>query len=124
MKTRTVKSIITFIIAVTLGTLIISLSMSLKATARESYFSADTDEAEISFRHEVKDILKSIGAKNAGVTMTKTCEDGHHLNYEVKINLPGYINESEKAKAYEELSLLKLAVGDSSVSFLFTGKEE
>lgn len=103
---------------------IIGYFSHVKAVAKESYFSVETDEAEIEFRKEIKEVLKNYGAKSAGITMTKTCEDGHHLDYEVKINLPGYISAADEKLAKTEIMALCLMVPDCDVTFYFAGKED
>lgn len=122
---KAIERKVAFIILGTiLLTLILGWTIHVKAVAKESYFSKDTDVFETAYRMELKDTLKEYGCKNAGITLTKTCEDGHHLDYEVVINLPGYINESEKADLLESLRLVSLDVEDSSVSVSFSRKED
>ncbi len=120
MRTKSKVYILGFIFLV----FIICYFSHVKAVARESYFSIETDGAEIEFRKEIKEVLKNYGAKNAGITMTKTCEDGHHLDYEVKINLPGYISAADEKLAKGEIMKLCLMVPDSDVTFFFAGKED
>ena len=113
-----------------LGIIILSAALILsvgcifhiKAVAETSYFTRDTDTSESEYREELKDVLKAYGAKNAGITMTKTCEDGHTLNYKVVINLPDYINtENEKGEALiKALEAVELSVEDAYVTFSFS----
>lgn len=88
-------------------------------------FSSDTDEAETLYRSEIRNVLKDAGVKNAGITMTKKCEDGRTFEYDVMINLPEYIdkNEEAKEKLVESLQELELDVSDSSVEFTLCRKE-
>lgn len=118
------RKVALIVLGTILLTLILGWTIHVKAVAKESYFSNDTDTFETAYRMELKDALKECGCKNAGITMTKTCEDGHHLDYEVVIHLPGYINESEEADILESLRLVSLDVEDSDVSISFSRKEE
>lgn len=118
------RKVALIVLGTILLTIILGWTIHVKAVAREGYFSTDTDAFETAYRMELKDTLKEYGCKNAGITLTKTCEDGHHLDYSVVINLPGYINESEEANLLKSLRLVSLDVEDSDVSISFSRKEE
>lgn len=116
-KRMTKGLVITLLIIVTVLSI---CRTNVSAKARE--FSKETDTYETDFRCEVKEVLKTVGAKNAGVTMTKRCEDGHYFNYEVVINLPEYIELSneEKENLLVTLKALDMEVTDSTVEFSFS----
>jgi len=94
----------------------------IKAVAKESYFSNATDAAETQFRTEIKDVLKTYGAKNAGITMTKISEDGYSLEYRVVISLPDYINleNGKEESIMADLNGIVLDVSEASVEFSFS----
>lgn len=113
-----IKGILTALLII----LSIAFITTTRADAKARTFSKETDEAETDFRLEVKEVLKNAGARNAGITMTKSCEDGHTFNYKVMINLPGYIeiNNEEKENLMASLEALCIEVADSVVEFSFS----
>lgn len=114
-----------FGLAGTITIICVVISMwAIKAEAKDRVLLKSINEREIEYRKELKSILKEAGCKNAGITMTKTCEDKTHLNYEVVINLPEYINSEGKAGLYEKLLAHDIGIEDSSVLICFSGKEE
>lgn len=115
--------VVSLLLVVVLGSV---CKINATAGSRFKGFSKDTDTAEIDFRSEVKDVLASVGAKNAGVTMTKICEDGMTFEYSVVINLPDYINLDceEEENLLRDLKTLSIGVEDSTVDFSFSRKEE
>ena len=121
MKTRErnflIYCIATFVIIVLLTSL-----LHIKAVAKESYFSKDTDIKETEFKSEIRNALTNNGAKNAGINMTKCSEDGKSFTYKVSINLPSYINLNEERESTlrEILSEIPLDIENASVSFFFS----
>lgn len=91
----------------------------IKAVAREQYFDKSADAYETEYKNEIKAVLKDFGAKNAGVTMTKTCADGVNYLYSVSINLPKYVSlENGKDESLlKTLSELELNVEGAEVTF-------
>jgi len=114
------------IIKLGLLTILIIIFMSsilhIDAVAKESYFPKENNAAEINYRTEVRDVLKSAGIKNSGVTMTKKSSDGMSIEYSVEIHMPEYIklNKTEKENLMAELTAIELDVMNSSVSFSFS----
>lgn len=113
-----IKGLVTALLII----LSIAFITTTKADAKARTFSKETDAAETDFRLEVKEVLRTVGAKNAGITMTKNCEDGHTFNYMVMINLPEYveINNEEKESLMASLQALSIEVADSVVEFSFS----
>lgn len=109
--------ILAIVITVSFGTV-----LYISSYAKTEVFSEKTDAAETQFRGAVKEILKSAGAKNAGITMTKTCDSNSFVDYSVVISLPEYIslNTFEKGKLLDSLYGLNIDVKDASVSFSFS----
>lgn len=115
--------VISLLLVVSLGS-VCKINATAGSNARS--FSKETDTAETDFKSEVKNVLASLGAKNAGVTMTKICEDGMTFEYFVVINLPDYIDldYEEKEELLLNLNALSMEVEDSTVDFSFSRKEE
>lgn len=114
---------LTIIIIVTIiGLLTFTGIFRIKAVAKETYFTEATDTAETDYREAVKDVLTEYGAKNAGITMTKTSGDGYTYNYKVAINLPTYINldEAKEQELTQALSEIALDIENASVTFSFS----
>lgn len=108
---------VTIILVIFLG-----MFFRIQAVAKENVFSETTDAAELEYRLELKCVLADFGAKNAGITMTKTSEDGRLLAYKVNINLPKYIdfNSEKETELREALDSKTLNVEGAVVSFSFS----
>lgn len=116
------------VIFITVGTVILITFFfclfRINAVANTGYFNRETESFETQYKKELSEILKDSGAKNSGINLEKKCEDGHHFDYKVTVNLPKYITNDEKDDIYVKLSAVNLKVPDSSVSIIFFGKEE
>ena len=91
MKTINFKM---FIMILVLTVVMIGGAFSIRSLARPRSPFAATDEQEITYRKQLKAVLKDCKASTAGINLSKKCVDGKTLEYEVVINLPKYINSS------------------------------
>lgn len=109
--------ILTFIIIVIMGGV-----FRIQAVAKENCFSRDTDSVERMFMGEVKEVLAENGAKNSGVTMTKTSEGAGMVTYHVAVNLPKYIaaNEEISEKIEDDLNKLNIEIENADTVFSFS----
>lgn len=116
------KAVITLLLLTVLLIIFIGSLFRIEAVAKENYFSKESNQAEIAYRSEIKDILKTVGAGNSGIMMTKTSADGINFDYSVQIHMPEYINlnKMEKDNLIASLKALDLGVDNSSVSFSFS----
>ena len=121
MKVKDRSVLITIIIAIVLM-IILGMIFHISAEAGETHFSVSTDAAETAYRTALKTELKNAGIKNAGITLTKQCVDGHTISYQVEIHLPEYINlnEKEMTELTENLGNISMDVEDSTLSFSFS----
>lgn len=108
-------------VAFLVALIIIFFTCRIQVFAKQSTFSTMTDSRESSYRAAVSSTLKSMGIKNAGISMTKLTTDGVNVKYKVEIYLPSYIdmNNSEEAKLLATLSAINLGVDNATVSFSF-----
>ena len=81
-----------------------------------------TDEQELTYRKELKAVLKDLKASTAGINLSKRCNDGRTLEYEVVINLPDYFNTEEEEYIRERLEAVDLGIADATVTLSFSGK--
>ena len=78
-----------------------------------------TDEQELEYRHELKVVLKSCKASTAGINLSKRCNDGHTLEYNVVINLPGYIDAMEEEDIRTRLEAVDMGITGATVTISF-----
>jgi len=119
MKTVNIKM---FIMVLAFLTLMTGGIFSIRSVARpKSPFEA-TDEQEITYRKQLKAVLKDCKASTAGINLSKKCLDGNTLEYEVIINLPKYLNNEEKDIILQELRTVDLGVEGAVVNLSFSGQ--
>ena len=107
MKTVNIKM---FIMVLALAVVMIGGAFSIRSLARPRSPFAATDEQEITYRKQLKAVLKDCKASTAGINLSKRCVDGKTLEYEVVINLPKYINSSETGDILSELEAVCLDI--------------
>ena len=95
-------------------------AFSIRSLARPRSPFAATDEQEITYRKNLKAVLKDCKASTAGINLSKRCEDGKTLEYEVIINLPKYITSSEKDGILRELKTVDLNIEGAIVNLSFS----
>ncbi|SCX14757.1 hypothetical protein SAMN02910339_02046 [Lachnospiraceae bacterium YSD2013] len=117
-KTGLALLILTFIVIMIFGL------FTLHSLAKPHNPFEGTDEQELEYRHELKAVLKSCKASTAGINLTKRCNDGRTLEYEVVINLPKYFNTEEREYIREQLEAVDLGVDGATVRLSFSGNEE
>lgn len=98
MKKLILGTIVTlfFIVAVT-------SIFSIKAESRKSYISNNNKAEEAAYLKEVKTVLSDYYVKNAGLTLTKTSEDGTVTEYNLEIHT-GRENSEEMIEKIKRLS--------------------
>lgn len=84
MKTTLRKSYV-IVASLLLAALLLTL-LSIKAIAGPTYITADMDEKESIYLDSVKQVLRESNIVNAGVTMTKTTENGYDFEYSLCIH--------------------------------------
>ncbi|MBO4679576.1 MAG: hypothetical protein J5626_07885, partial [Lachnospiraceae bacterium] len=85
MKTMSLRRLVMVLV---LTAVMIGGNFSIRSLARPRSPFAATDEQEIEYRKNLKAVLKDCKASTAGINLSKRCEDGKTLEYEVIINLP------------------------------------
>ena len=80
------------------------------------------DERETEYRQELKAVLKDCKASAAGINLTKRCNDGRTLEYNVVINLPKYINAMEEEDIRTRLEAVDIGIAGATVKLSFSGK--
>ena len=109
-----------FVIVLVLTVVCVGGAFSIRSLARPRSPFATTDEQEITYRKNLKAVLKDCHASTAGINLSKRCADGQTLEYEVIINLPKYINETEKDGIMKELKSVDLGVNGATVNLSFS----
>ena len=117
MKTVNIKM---FVLVLALTLVCVGGAFSIRSLARPRSPFAMTDEQEITYRKNLKAVLKDCKASTAGINLTKKCLDGKTLEYEVIINLPKYIQSSEAESIREALESVNLDIEGSSVTLSFS----
>ena len=117
MKAANIKM---FIMVLVLAVVMIGGAFSIRSLARPGSPFAATDEQEITYRKQLKAVLKDCKASTAGINLSKKCVDGKTLEYEVVINLPKYINSSEKDDIMSELKAVCLGIEGATVNLSFS----
>ena len=117
MKTMSLRRLVMVLvlIAVMIGGI-----FSIRSLARPRSPFAAADEQEIEYRKNLKEVLKDCKASTAGINLSKRCEDGKTLEYEVIINLPKYITSSEKDGILRELKTVDLNIEGAIVNLSFS----
>lgn len=114
------RKILGLLIITLLAIIFVGGMFRIQAVAKENCFSKDTDKVESMFVGEVKTVLAQYGAKNAGVTMTKTSEENRNVTYHVAVNLPKYISDSEEVSGKIKKALNDLSIEIECASTVFT----
>lgn len=117
MKTINFKM---FILVLAMVVVCVGGAFSIRSLARPRSPFAATDEQEITYRKNLKAVLKACKASTAGINLSKKCVDGKNLEYEVVINLPKYITESETESIRTELESLDLGIEGAVVVLYFS----
>lgn len=117
MKTINFKM---FIIVLAIMIVCVGGAFSIRSMARPRNPFAATDEQEIAYRKNLKAVLKDCKASTAGINLSKKCVDGRSLEYEVVINLPKYITESETESIRAELESVDLGIENAVVVLYFS----
>lgn len=94
----------------------------IQAVAAESEAKRVTKQLEAQFEHELSEVLKDAGLKNAGITMTKLTDDGVNYKYKISIYLPKYFDRSGNAmkELSGKLNSVDSHIDGASVSFYFS----
>ena len=117
MKTVNIKM---FIMVLVFTVVMAGGALSIRSLARPRSPFASTDEQEITYRKQLKAVLKDCKASTAGINLSKRCVDGKTLEYEVVINLPKYINSSEKGDILSKLEAVCLDIEGATVNLSFS----